>query len=491
EIQQNEKHIKKWTQYRDRHKQIIEGLKMLSLELSMNCIVPIGKRALMKGKLKHTSEILTCIGDGYFIKYTTQQAIALCNRRIKHSEEILKDFEQERNLLETRQMLPLVFDAFEFNNCENVVEHWDEKRLEDWKVLHKKKEKEYRQKLMKLKCQKKQKIETEDDLFKRLDQLELEEELADEFNRLDEEHQQFYGEHLQDNKIQPELQEDMDEDSSEESNKEEREHENKIYLKYMQENKVDKIETAIENTERTPDKDNKINGKFEVSIIKEDKANKLLDKLNLCIDSVSSHYQSGEIERQKLNNQSTATQNLSNDVPCLENDVDIEKSKGFVKRVSFAEPHFVEVASFSHEINENNKEEQLVNESDIDNDTIKINFTPSEIEPSICKNNTETKIMNPDDIYRIFCKPKSILKKSPDNEDFNKNTRLIDESIKEQITKDIETDQIAKSTYNLVVQDVQNRKIEETVTEYKESNNQNRPISRFKLERANLKKAFK
>jgi len=52
------------------------------LSLSENCMVPIGKRAFMKGKLTHTNEILVSLGDGYFAKYSASQAIELCNRRI-------------------------------------------------------------------------------------------------------------------------------------------------------------------------------------------------------------------------------------------------------------------------------------------------------------------------------------------------------------------------------------------------------------------------
>lgn len=46
-------------------------------------MVPIGKRALMKGKLIHTNEILVCLGDEYFAKYSASGAVALCERRIQ------------------------------------------------------------------------------------------------------------------------------------------------------------------------------------------------------------------------------------------------------------------------------------------------------------------------------------------------------------------------------------------------------------------------
>lgn len=63
----------------------MEGLQILPLELSVNCMIPIGKQALIKGKLKHTNEILVCLGEGYFVKYTAAQAIELTKRRIKRN----------------------------------------------------------------------------------------------------------------------------------------------------------------------------------------------------------------------------------------------------------------------------------------------------------------------------------------------------------------------------------------------------------------------
>lgn len=51
-------------------------------------------------------------------------------------------------------------------------------------VQHRQREKEYHQKLAKLKEKEKTNIHTEEDLFKRLDELELEEELKDEICRL-------------------------------------------------------------------------------------------------------------------------------------------------------------------------------------------------------------------------------------------------------------------------------------------------------------------
>lgn len=51
-------------------------------------------------------------------------------------------------------------------------------------VQHRQREKEYREKLAQLREKEKTNICTEEDLFKRLDELELEEELKDEICRL-------------------------------------------------------------------------------------------------------------------------------------------------------------------------------------------------------------------------------------------------------------------------------------------------------------------
>lgn len=51
-------------------------------------------------------------------------------------------------------------------------------------MQHRQREKEYHQKLAKLREKEKTDIHTEEDLFKKLDELEMEEELEDEIYRL-------------------------------------------------------------------------------------------------------------------------------------------------------------------------------------------------------------------------------------------------------------------------------------------------------------------
>lgn len=88
-LQQNAEQTKVFVECRDKYKKIAEELQNLRKELKVNCMVPIGKKAFMKGQLVHTNEILALIGDGHFVKYSAEQAMGLCNRRIKCKNQTL------------------------------------------------------------------------------------------------------------------------------------------------------------------------------------------------------------------------------------------------------------------------------------------------------------------------------------------------------------------------------------------------------------------
>lgn len=91
-LQRNAEQTKIFTECRDKYKKIAEELQNLRKELKVNCMVPIGKKAFMKGQLVHTNEILALIGDGHFVKYSAEPAVGLCNRRIKCKNHTLIHF---------------------------------------------------------------------------------------------------------------------------------------------------------------------------------------------------------------------------------------------------------------------------------------------------------------------------------------------------------------------------------------------------------------
>lgn len=62
-------------------------------------MVPVGKKAFLKGQLQHTNEITVCHGtSGVFSDVSTSQALDLLNRRIKTCDENLEAMKKEKEL---------------------------------------------------------------------------------------------------------------------------------------------------------------------------------------------------------------------------------------------------------------------------------------------------------------------------------------------------------------------------------------------------------
>ncbi|KAG5325448.1 RMP protein, partial [Pseudoatta argentina] len=451
-LEQNEKRTKAITDYKKGHKKVIEGLEAYPLSLSESCMVPIGKLAFMKGKLTHTNEILVYLGEGYFVKYSASQAIALCNRRIAWADEMLKSLEIERNLYEMRQYIPLEHDVFS-RDRKDIIEHWTEDKLDEWKVQHRQREKEYRQKLAKLKEKEKTNIHTED-LFKRLDELEVEEELEDEIYRLENERKAYYGDDLKDGEIY---------DGSEEDESDS----DQITIEKIQE-ELKKLKD-LQMGRATNDTSN---GNFDTA------QDKIIDT-SANTKNEQSHSSTNFIQ-QKLREEN-----------CLLEHKEVSKDTNTKekRRISFAEPCVIGDESntnkipISQEVCSAVKQDDTCNESSEDeNDVIKIKFSHSSHTPDILESNN-MEIQSPVDIYKMFNAPKSILKRSPNDMIFNEVVPPLNES---NNTDTEDEDEYVNYEYNSM--------IKERVQEHKASpvnvsteKDEKRIVSRFKLERAGRK----
>ena len=391
-IQQNEEQCKIWTTYKKGHQKVAETLQTFQKDLYVNCMVPIGKRALMKGKLIHTNEILASLGDGYFAKYSASGAAALCERRIQKAEEMLENLNKERDLYETRMMM-IESNLFEDYAGGEIVEHWNEDQITEWKKKHREREKEYHQKLAKLRQEDRKKIETEDDLFNRLDQLEIEEELADELNRLGDEAYELFGvEELKEGECYYES------ESSSNSEEEEKEDDSK------------------EDNKQVPD------------------SNTYQHKVETC------------------------------------------KVK---KLVSFAEPEDLSRKEKENLMKE--KEKGCEDIVDFEEDILQIKFTHSK-NKSVTKSNGDS-IETPADIYRLLVKPKSILKRSPNDLPPEQSTPP-EYSTEDESEEDEDT--VKPSVYETVVKDIKEKntlEVTKGALEKMEKSTNPKPVSKFKRER--------
>ncbi|XP_015116206.1 unconventional prefoldin RPB5 interactor 1 [Diachasma alloeum] len=460
-IRRNNEQVKTWSDYKKRHEKVLEGLAMLPQDLSVNCMVPMGKRALMRGKLVHTNEIMVCLGDGYFAKYSAPQAIALCNRRIQRANEMLENLEKERNLFEMRQMITDTFDVFGDNNKKDLQEHWDNEKLENWRDEHRRREKEYRQKLAQLKNEKKEEIKTEEDLFKRLDALELQEELEDELYKLEEDNPDFYT-----------LQLDDDE--------------------YYDESEVDSESYSSDYSEEATNE------------IKEKKSTKLNHRLQVLnsVNTCQLETRNDETSSRTINYISTNGNEAS---PDEFQSCDLEKSKGSTvdrlevreKKVAFAEP---QVKYFSNEeemevntekrrvsvieqrLYEYSKEDDESEDESDEDDTIRIYIKHSDKESDVSISQG-TDIVSPRDIYKLIPGPKSILKKTLNNSSCGTQiSQLAEVTTEESSENELEP----VSAYNTIVKEIKEHTTVNAQVEAVEP--QKKRVSKFKMERAGLKK---
>lgn len=484
-LQQNEEQTKTWTDNKKKYQKVIEGLQIFPLSVSKSCMVPIGKRAFMKGKLIHTNEIMAYLGEDYFVKYSASQAIELCNRKIKYADEMLKSLEAERNLFEAREIF-LSEHSFNEKDAKNIQEHWTEDELGEWRTHHRQREKEYHQKLTNLK-KKENADDNVEDLFKRLDELELEEELED--MRLKDERERFYDNDLEEGEVYDESEEDDDLSDCDDEITIEAIQEEIKKLKAMQ---IDKTTNGLESK-----------CDMSSSNITQNQISNIDVSESKCDDVLSSNVTQNQIlnidviENKQFDLVHSNQEELKycppepKDIASDGCNTDIKKKA----RVSFVEPcvinHYdVEDERLTFE-SSSTIEDICDNENyvDDDNDTIRIEFSHSSHIP-ITPESSVTEVQSPVDVYKMFIPfdsnvLKSILKRSPND---IPNEAIV--PLNEDTTDPEDEDElIYPCIKSFEINDVQERKVTAFASEITmEKRDEKRPMSKFKMRRAILQR---
>lgn len=139
-------------------------------------MVPIGDHApgkppllLMPGRVKHTNEILVLLGDNWFVERSAKEASQIADRRINKAKDIIENLKKEKTNHE-QWIKTLKELADEQADHREIREEFDEKAESEWRKKHREKVRE-----AKLKEKKEKKLPIDEDLMKRLEELELEE----------------------------------------------------------------------------------------------------------------------------------------------------------------------------------------------------------------------------------------------------------------------------------------------------------------------------
>lgn len=94
----NSENEEKWRKYKKELVDTSGNLKEFVRSHSLEIMVPIGKKAFLRGKLQHTNEVTVCHGASLFSDVSSSQAIEILEHRIKLCDERLSALDVEKDL---------------------------------------------------------------------------------------------------------------------------------------------------------------------------------------------------------------------------------------------------------------------------------------------------------------------------------------------------------------------------------------------------------
>ncbi|KAI5709939.1 hypothetical protein M8J75_004319 [Diaphorina citri] len=167
-LQTNESSASTWIGYKKDLESVKTNLKSYSEKFDIPIMIPLCSKAMIPGILVHTNQVLVGLGDSWFTRVSTKSAVENCERKIQFCSEMIHKYEKEKEILVSRQNFPA------FDEGEEIIETLNEEKMNNWM----KKNKQENQ----IKA-----TVAEEELWRRLDELELQEELEDELLLLNEE----------------------------------------------------------------------------------------------------------------------------------------------------------------------------------------------------------------------------------------------------------------------------------------------------------------
>ena len=136
-----------------------------------NVMIPIGgSKAFFEGQIEHTNEIMVLLGDNWFVERSAKEAREICQRRIDRCQLMLDDLDKESKLYQSWLQEESKFSS---DGTQEIIEEYDEEREIEWRIAHRE-----RVKAEKINRDQQDFVDEDNsDLWQRLDELELEEEL--------------------------------------------------------------------------------------------------------------------------------------------------------------------------------------------------------------------------------------------------------------------------------------------------------------------------
>jgi len=175
-----------WQRHLEDYSALKETLKTISDRVvHSSTMIPVGKKAYMEGTLVHTNEIMVLLGDNWFAERSAKQAGEVAQRRIDKCNQMLESLDKELTLIEGWSQKVSDPEAVPAASAESgevdIREPYDEEAEAAWALEHKERVSRYMK--QKRNEDNSQNSNVDEELFRRLDELELEEELDEHLLR--------------------------------------------------------------------------------------------------------------------------------------------------------------------------------------------------------------------------------------------------------------------------------------------------------------------
>ncbi|XP_025898102.1 unconventional prefoldin RPB5 interactor 1 [Nothoprocta perdicaria] len=173
-----------------------ERLSTLPDKLSYDIMVPFGPLAFMPGKLVHTNEVTVLLGDNWFSKCSAKQAVALVEHRKKHVRKALDDLEKVMKNFESRvefteDLQKMSDDASDIVDIREEIENDEIETKGKYRTAHKPHSKPKISNTFEVDFQENGhdtksvgRFQSEEELWARLEELERQEEMLGELDRM-------------------------------------------------------------------------------------------------------------------------------------------------------------------------------------------------------------------------------------------------------------------------------------------------------------------
>ncbi|XP_061708329.1 unconventional prefoldin RPB5 interactor-like protein [Cydia pomonella] len=455
-LAKNEENLRFWENYL--HTLRTLNFSVYADKLKVPALVPVGSKVFFRGVLKHTNEVTVALGADYFVKCSLSQAEVLRQHRIKDAESKVEVLQKEREYIQNQ----VQFGAENVlkDQGQEIIEEFTEEEDLKWREKHRENMRQYKQRN---KTEETKEEVDDEELWNRLEELELQEELEEEMAKL----------HIT---------------SERNVNKLKRGHNNNIETDTHEGDVQKQVISDVKEKLATRNLESKNN-----KILKEKEAHKDDDKMELLKQVIDRQNELKE-KLTDLKNKETAPSQTEKDILSRLDEMEqLEEVEDEMDRLDdILQNEDVEEADEEseeeHSLKPAVKIKRRVSFADEDDsETLELAFMHSETEPDTTPYDKEKGIIKPSDIYEAFASSftntTSILKKSKYERDLSpcgprneKRTKVVDFQ---------EAEDNRKLNKTIVVNDVV-EKVDENDNKFESGDK--RPMSLFKKRRQqNLK----